>query len=103
MHEQAHYADIVITCVPLYSSQEVETVLELIFYFSLSSFCRRFEFDVSLQEVRSRKLDVSVKNNKMLFTRERKDIGMVGNATHDSLFIPGTEFQILFAVRRCHV
>uniref|UniRef100_A0A3Q3W519 C2 domain-containing protein n=1 Tax=Mola mola TaxID=94237 RepID=A0A3Q3W519_MOLML len=66
-------------------------------------FNHKFEFDVSLQEVRSRKLDVSVKNNKMLFTRERKDIGMVGNATHDSLFIPGTEFQILFAVRRCHV
>lgn len=42
-----------------------------------SSFCR-FEFDVSLQEVQTRKLDVSVKNNKMFYTRERKDIGMVG-------------------------
>ncbi|KAM9347141.1 extended synaptotagmin-3 [Symphorus nematophorus] len=37
----------------------------------------KFEFDVSSQEVRTRKLDVSVKNNKMFYTRERKDIGMV--------------------------
>lgn len=44
---------------------------------SIFSFCR-FEFDVSLQEVQTRKLDVSVKNNKMFYTRERKDIGMVG-------------------------
>lgn len=39
----------------------------------------RFEFDVSLEEAQSRKLDVAVKNNKMFYTRERKDIGMVGN------------------------
>lgn len=40
-------------------------------------FNEKFEFDVSLQEVQTRKLDVSVKNNKMFYTRERKDIGMV--------------------------
>lgn len=37
----------------------------------------KFEFDVSLQEAQTRKLDVSVKNNKMFYRRERKDIGMV--------------------------
>ncbi|KAG7233894.1 hypothetical protein INR49_006456 [Caranx melampygus] len=37
----------------------------------------KFEFDVPLEEAQTRKLDVSVKNNKMLITRERKDIGMV--------------------------
>ncbi|XP_041662415.1 extended synaptotagmin-3 isoform X2 [Cheilinus undulatus] len=37
----------------------------------------KFEFDVSLDEAKRRKLDVSVKNNKMFYTRERKDIGMV--------------------------
>ncbi|XP_067459195.1 extended synaptotagmin-3 [Thunnus thynnus] len=37
----------------------------------------KFEFDVSLEEAKSRKLDVAVKNNKMFHTRERKDIGMV--------------------------
>uniref|UniRef100_A0A4W6G9Z8 Extended synaptotagmin-like protein 3 n=1 Tax=Lates calcarifer TaxID=8187 RepID=A0A4W6G9Z8_LATCA len=36
-----------------------------------------FEFDVSLQEAQTRKLDVAVKNNRMFHTRERKDIGMV--------------------------
>lgn len=45
------------------------------------SFCEifyhRFEFDVSLEEAQTRKLDVAVKNNKMFHTRERKDIGMV--------------------------
>uniref|UniRef100_UPI0037E7D695 extended synaptotagmin-3 n=1 Tax=Semicossyphus pulcher TaxID=241346 RepID=UPI0037E7D695 len=40
-------------------------------------FNEKFEFDVSLEEARTRKLDVSVKNNKMFYTRERKDIGMV--------------------------
>lgn len=44
-------------------------------------FHHRFEFDVSLEEVKTRKLDVSVKNNKMFYTRERKDIGMVSNFT----------------------
>ncbi|XP_071343953.1 extended synaptotagmin-3 [Trachinotus anak] len=37
----------------------------------------KFEFDVSLEEAQTRKLDVAVKNNKMFLTRERKDIGMV--------------------------
>ncbi|KAK2839528.1 hypothetical protein Q5P01_013268 [Channa striata] len=37
----------------------------------------KFEFSVSIEEAQSRKLDVSVKNNKMFHTRERKDIGMV--------------------------
>ncbi|XP_053185091.1 extended synaptotagmin-3 [Scomber japonicus] len=37
----------------------------------------KFEFDVSLEEATSRKLDISVKNNKMFHTREKKDIGMV--------------------------
>ncbi|XP_072253980.1 extended synaptotagmin-3 [Leuresthes tenuis] len=37
----------------------------------------KFEFDMSLEEAQSRKLDVAVKNNKMFHTRERKDIGMV--------------------------
>ncbi|XP_074550890.1 extended synaptotagmin-3 [Halichoeres trimaculatus] len=41
------------------------------------AFNHKFEFDVSLDEARTRKLDVSVKNNKMFYTRERKDIGMV--------------------------
>ncbi|XP_026152315.1 extended synaptotagmin-3 [Mastacembelus armatus] len=40
-------------------------------------FNAKFEFDVSLEEAQTRKLDVSVKNNKMFHTRERKDIGMV--------------------------
>ena len=43
-------------------------------------FPHRFEFDVSLEEAKTRKLDVAVKNNKMFHTRERKDIGMVGSA-----------------------
>lgn len=37
----------------------------------------RFEFAVSPEEARNRKLDVAVKNNKMLHKRERKEIGMV--------------------------
>ncbi|KAF7215050.1 extended synaptotagmin-3 [Nothobranchius furzeri] len=40
-------------------------------------FHEKFEFDVSLKEAQTRKLDVSVKNNKMLYTKERKDIGML--------------------------
>ncbi|KAL3056677.1 hypothetical protein OYC64_019205 [Pagothenia borchgrevinki] len=40
-------------------------------------FNHKFEFDVSLQEAQTRKLDVSVKNGKMFHSRERKDIGMV--------------------------
>ncbi|KAK9969249.1 hypothetical protein ABG768_027442 [Culter alburnus] len=36
-----------------------------------------FEFAVSPEEARNRKLDVAVKNNKMLHKRERKEIGMV--------------------------
>uniref|UniRef100_A0A673AJL2 Extended synaptotagmin-3 n=1 Tax=Sphaeramia orbicularis TaxID=375764 RepID=A0A673AJL2_9TELE len=43
----------------------------------------RFEFDVSLEEAKTRKLDVAVKNSRMFHTRERKDIGMVGNACCD--------------------
>lgn len=46
----------------------------------------RFEFDVPLDEAQSRKLDVSVKNNKMLYTRERKDIGMVCKTASVSRF-----------------
>ncbi|KAK5861429.1 hypothetical protein PBY51_022826 [Eleginops maclovinus] len=41
------------------------------------SFNHKFEFDVSLQEAKTRKLDVSVKNGKMFHSREMKDIGMV--------------------------
>lgn len=37
----------------------------------------KFEFDVSYEEAKSRKLDVAVKNHRMFHTRERKDIGMV--------------------------
>lgn len=48
-------------------------------------FHQRFEFDVSLEEAKTRKLDVSVKNGKMLHSRERKDIGMVGSSTCDIL------------------
>lgn len=40
-------------------------------------FNEKFEFSVPLEEARSRKLDVSVKNNRMFHTRERKEIGMV--------------------------
>ncbi|XP_051566926.1 extended synaptotagmin-3-like [Myxocyprinus asiaticus] len=36
-----------------------------------------FEFSVSMEEARTRKLDVAVKNNKMLHKRERKEIGTV--------------------------
>lgn len=66
----------------------------------LSAFCHRFEFDVSLQEAQTRKLDVAVKNNKMFHMRERKDIGMVGDATCGRLclFIPDARFQRLTAV-----
>nr|XP_055072353.1 extended synaptotagmin-3 isoform X2 [Misgurnus anguillicaudatus] len=41
------------------------------------AFNEMFEFPVSLEEARSRKLDVAVKNNRMLRKRERKEIGMV--------------------------
>lgn len=37
----------------------------------------RFEFSVSLEEAKSRKLDVAVKNNRMFYVRERKEIGTV--------------------------
>ncbi|XP_062390423.1 extended synaptotagmin-3 [Sardina pilchardus] len=37
----------------------------------------KFEFSVSLEEAKTRKLDVSVKNNRMFHVRERKEIGMV--------------------------
>ncbi|KAM4609367.1 extended synaptotagmin-3 isoform 2-T2 [Polymixia lowei] len=40
-------------------------------------FNEKFEFDVSLEEAVTRKLDVAVKNNRMFHTRERKEIGMV--------------------------
>ncbi|XP_034418126.1 extended synaptotagmin-3 isoform X2 [Cyclopterus lumpus] len=40
-------------------------------------FNHKFEFDVSLQEAQTRKLDVAVKNGKMFHSRDRKDIGMV--------------------------
>lgn len=43
----------------------------------------RFEFDVTLAEAQTRKLDVAVKNDKMFHMRQRKDIGMVGNAIYD--------------------
>ena len=59
----------------------------------LELFHHRFEYDVSLEEVKTRKLDVSVKNNKMLHTRERKDIGMVG---HKAL-----HFQLQFIMVQC--
>ncbi|XP_066497153.1 extended synaptotagmin-3 [Hoplias malabaricus] len=40
-------------------------------------FEEKFEFSVPLEEAKTRKLDVSVKNNRMFHTRERKEIGMV--------------------------
>ncbi|KAJ8255904.1 hypothetical protein COCON_G00197680 [Conger conger] len=40
-------------------------------------FNEKFEFSVSQEEARNRKLDVAVKNNRMFHSRERKDIGMV--------------------------
>uniref|UniRef100_A0A3Q4HCA6 Extended synaptotagmin-like protein 3 n=1 Tax=Neolamprologus brichardi TaxID=32507 RepID=A0A3Q4HCA6_NEOBR len=40
-------------------------------------FNEKFEFDVLLQEAQAKKLDVSVKNNSILVSRERKDIGSV--------------------------
>uniref|UniRef100_A0A8C7VV29 C2 domain-containing protein n=1 Tax=Oncorhynchus mykiss TaxID=8022 RepID=A0A8C7VV29_ONCMY len=39
-------------------------------------FNEKFEFDMSLEEAGTRKLDVAVKNNRMFHTRERKEIGM---------------------------
>lgn len=64
-------------------------------HFLTMLFYHRFEFDVSLEEATSRKLDISVKNNKMFHTREKKDIGMVGNTICDCqcLFSPGAIFQ----------
>uniref|UniRef100_A0AAX7SWP8 Extended synaptotagmin-like protein 3 n=1 Tax=Astatotilapia calliptera TaxID=8154 RepID=A0AAX7SWP8_ASTCA len=47
-------------------------------------FNEKVEFDVLLEQAQTRKLDVSVKNNKMLVSRERKDIGSVGNYTYRS-------------------
>ncbi|KAK2850419.1 hypothetical protein Q7C36_009202 [Tachysurus vachellii] len=40
-------------------------------------FDEKFDFSVPLEEAKTRKLDVSVKNNRMFHTRERKEIGMV--------------------------
>lgn len=40
-------------------------------------FNEKFEFDVSLKDAATRKLDVAVKNNRTFHTRERKEIGMV--------------------------
>ncbi|XP_062862422.1 extended synaptotagmin-3 [Trichomycterus rosablanca] len=40
-------------------------------------FDEKFETSVPLEEAKTRKLDVSVKNNRMFHTRERKEIGMV--------------------------
>ncbi|KAI1899403.1 hypothetical protein AGOR_G00061420 [Albula goreensis] len=40
-------------------------------------FNEKFEFSVSLEEAKTRQLDVAVKNNRMFHTRERKEIGMV--------------------------
>ncbi|XP_034742085.1 extended synaptotagmin-3-like [Etheostoma cragini] len=40
-------------------------------------FNHKFEFDVTLQEAQTRKLDIAVKNGKMFHSRESKDIGMV--------------------------
>ncbi|XP_029314201.1 extended synaptotagmin-3 isoform X2 [Cottoperca gobio] len=41
-------------------------------------FNHKFEFDVTLEEAKNRKLDVAVKNGKMFYhTRDSKDIGMV--------------------------
>ncbi|XP_061579912.1 extended synaptotagmin-3 [Cololabis saira] len=41
------------------------------------TFNEKLEFDASIEEAKTRKLDVAVKNNRMFHTRERKDIGMV--------------------------
>ncbi|KAI4875641.1 hypothetical protein NFI96_006378 [Prochilodus magdalenae] len=40
-------------------------------------FEEKFEFSVSSEEAKTRTLDVSVKNNRMFHTRERKEIGKV--------------------------
>lgn len=56
-------------------------------------FHHRFEFDVSLQEAQTRKLDVAVKNGKMFHSRESKDIGMVGNTTCNRLSVHFTRFS----------
>ncbi|XP_049341261.1 extended synaptotagmin-3 [Astyanax mexicanus] len=40
-------------------------------------FEEKFEFSVPLEDAKCRMLDVSVKNNRMFTTRERKEIGMV--------------------------
>lgn len=50
---------------------------------SVVSTSLRFEFDMSLEEAGTRKLDVAVKNNRMFHTRERKEIGMVGSNSRD--------------------
>ncbi|XP_053351758.1 extended synaptotagmin-3 [Clarias gariepinus] len=41
------------------------------------TFDDKFDFSVPLEEAKTRMLDVSVKNNRMFHTRERKEIGMV--------------------------
>lgn len=61
--------------------------------------CNRFEFDVPLEEVQTRRLDVAVKNNKMFYTRERKDIGMVGNASFLCIFSNNSHVVFLNALQ----
>ncbi|KAJ8012481.1 hypothetical protein DPEC_G00043260 [Dallia pectoralis] len=41
------------------------------------TFNAKFDFNVSMEEAGTRKLDVAVKNNRMFHTRERNEIGMV--------------------------
>lgn len=70
---------------PTWSSSCIFRGCDCVWNFLPTLFRHRFEFDVSLSEAQTRKLDVSVKNGKMFHSRERKDIGMVRNATCDRL------------------
>lgn len=69
--------------VTVYRGIEVDISSGTCFFLPIL-FQHRFEFNVSLEQAQTRKLDVAVKNNKMFHTRERKDIGMVGIAACDT-------------------
>lgn len=89
--DEKRYSSTSIGCASGFTIGSSWTIFKAPYHLLLSSlFHHRFEFDVSLVEAQRRMMDVSVKNNKMFITRNRKDIGMVGNATcvRQAVFIP---------------
>uniref|UniRef100_A0A6Q2Y9W5 C2 domain-containing protein n=1 Tax=Esox lucius TaxID=8010 RepID=A0A6Q2Y9W5_ESOLU len=66
------------------------------------AFNEKFEFNVSLADAGTRKLDVAVKNNRMFHTRERNEIGMVGSLTQPFSFLftiigPFSMFSLIYS------